>query len=137
MFLYVCKQTFHKYGYLHLKKHTVLEGKTFGRLFLYEEKDIVRFSYLHWCTFNFAFQFSFKTQGILSDCNWTQTHNHLVHKQTFNLASLVSLAVWPVGLNGWVFVYELCSCGFGFSCSHLKFRFRTCFEQGVPWHSGN
>ena len=29
--------------------------------------------------------------------------------------------------------------GFGFesSCSHLNFRFRTCFEQGVPWHSGN
>ena len=23
------------------------------------------------------------------------------------------------------------------SCSHLNFRFRACFEQGVPWHSGN
>ena len=23
------------------------------------------------------------------------------------------------------------------SCSHLKFKFRTSFEQGVPWHSGN
>ena len=23
------------------------------------------------------------------------------------------------------------------SCSHLNFRFRPCFEQGVPWHSGN
>ena len=22
-------------------------------------------------------------------------------------------------------------------CSHLNFRFRACFEQGVPWHSGN
>ena len=22
-------------------------------------------------------------------------------------------------------------------CSHLNFRFRTCFVQGVPWHSGN
>ena len=37
----------------------------------------------------------------------------------------------------WVFVYELSSSGFESSCSHLKFRFRTCFEQGVPWHSGN
>ena len=22
-------------------------------------------------------------------------------------------------------------------CSHLNFRYRTCFEQGVHWHSGN
>ena len=57
-----------------------------------------------------------------SDCNWTWTHNHLVHKRT---------------LNGWVFVYELSGCGFESSCSHLNFRFRACFEQGVPWHSGN
>ena len=57
-----------------------------------------------------------------SDCNWTPTHNHLVHKQT---------------LNDWVFIYELSGCGFESSYSHLNFRFRTCFEQGVPWHSGN
>ena len=57
-----------------------------------------------------------------SDCNWARTHNHLVHKQT---------------LNGWVFIYELSGCGFKSSCSHLNFRFRACFEQGVPWHSGN
>ena len=40
-------------------------------------------------------------------------------------------------LNGWVFVYELSGCGFQSHCSHLNFRFRACFEQGVPWHSGN
>ena len=22
-------------------------------------------------------------------------------------------------------------------CSHLNFRYRVCFKQGVPWHSGN
>ena len=48
--------------------------------------------------------------------------------------------VWPkwlnIWLNGWVFVYELSRCGFEYSCSHLNFRFRTCFELGVPWHSG-
>ena len=43
----------------------------------------------------------------------------------------------PVWLNGWVFVYELSGCGFESRCSHLNFRFRACFEQGVPWHSGN
>ena len=38
----------------------------------------------------------------LSDCNWTRTHNHLVHKQT---------------LNHLVFDYELSGCGFESSCS--------------------
>ena len=36
-----------------------------------------------------------------------------------------------------MFVYELSGCGFESSCSHLTVRFRTCFEQGVSWHSGN
>ena len=35
-------------------------------------------------------------------------------------------------LNGSMFVYELSGCGFEFRCSHLNFRFRACFEQGVP-----
>ena len=30
-----------------------------------------------------------------------------------------------------------CLNGFESCCSHLNFRYRTCFEQGVPWHSGN
>ena len=28
-------------------------------------------------------------------------------------------------------------CGFESRCTRLNFRYRTCFEQGVPWHSGN
>ena len=36
-----------------------------------------------------------------------------------------------------MFVYELSSCGFKSRCSHLNFRFRACFKQGFPWHSGN
>ena len=64
-----------------------------------------------------------------SNCNWTQTHNHLVHKRTFT-----NKLVW---LNGWLFIYELSGCGFRSSCSHLNFSFCVCFEQGVPWHSGN
>ena len=43
--------------------------------------------------------------------------------------------IWPVWLNGWVFNDELSGSGFESSCSHLNFRFRACFEQGVPWHS--
>ena len=30
--------------------------------------------------------------GCLSDCNWTRTHNHLIHKQTLN--HLAKLAKW-------------------------------------------
>ena len=46
-------------------------------------------------------------------------------------------ALLPVWLNGWVFLYELSGCGFESCCSHFNFRFRSCFEQGVPWNSGN
>ena len=42
--------------------------------------------------------------------------------------------IWPFG---WVLVYKLNVSGFESSCSHLIFRFRACFEQGVPWQSGN
>ena len=66
---------------------------------------------------------------LLSDCNWTGTQKHLVRKQTLNQ--------WPVWPNGWVFVYELSASGFESSCNRLTFRFHACFEQGVPWHSGN
>ena len=31
-----------------------------------------------------------------------------------------SSIIWPVWLNGWVFVYELNGCGFESRCSHLK-----------------
>ena len=37
----------------------------------------------------------------------------------------------------WLLVYKLSGCGFESRCSHLNFRFRACFEQKVPWHSGN
>ena len=105
--------------------------------------------------------------SFLSDRSWTQTHNHLVHKRTqvWNnwpkywvvLWVLISTATWwkhtlkctvqvsthntvqlfgQLGRIG-VFVYELSGCGFESSCSHLNFRFRTSFEQGVPWNSGN
>ena len=142
-----------------------------------------------------SFSIAFLTQklihtiNILSDCNWTRTHNHLVHKQTFqkrtpNHLAKLALNYWAVlwilfctahltvcschvtyafqsesTLNSclnvkehlarhrreiwsfsdcnWVFVYELSGCGFKSSCSHLNFRFRACFKQGGPWHSGN
>ena len=68
-----------------------------------------------------------KTWGGLSDCNrtWTQNQHSTIWPNRPN---------WP---NGWVFVYELSGSGFESSCSHLNFWFTACFEQRVPWHSGN
>ena len=79
---------------------------------------------------------------MLSDCNWTRTQNHLVRKRTLNTqlcSEYLSIwciwrTVWP---NAWVFVYELSGSESESSCSHLNFRFCACFEQVVPWHSGN
>ena len=62
------------------------------------------------------------------DYNRTRTHNYVVLKQT------LSHLGW---LNGWVFVYELSGCGFESRCSHLIYKYYSCFEQGVSWHSGN
>ena len=70
--------------------------------------------------------------AFLSDCNWTRTRHHLVHKRTLNhLAKLASLAKWlSVRLwTKWLWARVP-------SCSHLNFRFCAYFEQGVPWHSG-
>ena len=71
--------------------------------------------------------------NIFNDWNGTRTHNHLVCKRTLNhLANH-----WTVWLNSWAFFYEISGCGFQSRCSHLNFRYYTCFEQRVPWHSGN
>ena len=48
-----------------------------------------------------------------------------------------SSIIWPVWPYGSLFGYELSGSGFESSCSHFTFRFRACFEQGVPWLSGN
>ena len=58
---------------------------------------------------------------FLSDCNWTRTQNHVVFKRTLNhLAKRLSVRL----RTKWFWVFE-------FSYSHLTFRFRACFEQGV------
>ena len=72
------------------------------------------------------------TQKRVSDMTRTYTQMHRTDK--YSEHSSVIWAVWP---NGWVLVYELSGSGFESSSSHLNFRFRACFEQEVPWHSGN
>ena len=54
-----------------------------------------------------------------------------------NKYSQHSSTIWPVWLNGSVFVHELSGCGLESRCNHLNFRYCACFQQKVPWHSGN
>ena len=61
-----------------------------------------------------------------------QTHNHLVRKRTPNhLAKLTNLARWlSVSLQTEWLSVQIPFC-------HLNVRCSTCYEQGVPWQSGN
>ena len=40
-----------------------------------------------------------------------------------------SSIIWPVWLNGWVFIYELSGCGLDCSCSHLLLHAPLSFKQ--------
>ena len=44
---------------------------------------------------------------------YSQMHSTDKHSQHSSI-------IWPVWLNGWVFVYELSGCGFEPRCYHLK-----------------
>ena len=87
-----------------------------------------------------------KNHGNIFGCNWPTDWAMLwVLISTVHLAMYVlimSLTCFIVNshfvfLFYWVFVYELSGCGFESRCSHLNFRYRACFEQGIPWHLGN
>ena len=63
-----------------------------------------------------------------------KTYSQMHRTDKYSRHSSIILLVWP---NGWVFAYELSGCSFESPCSDLIFRYGACFEQGVPWHSGN
>ena len=71
-------------------------------------------------------------------CNWLYV---LIMSCTRFRVNLHSTVAWmsrnSLTGNYWVFVYKLNGSRFESSYSHLNFRLRTCFEQGVPWQSGN
>ena len=54
-----------------------------------------------------------------------------------NKYSQYSSSIWPVWVNGWVFVYELSGFTFESCCSHLNFRHRAFCKQGDSLHSWN
>ena len=86
-----------------------------------------------------------------SDCNWIRTHNHLVHKRTLNHFSqagqMIELCCEYLSVRCiWLYVFIMSRTRFRvnphsivawMSRNSLLEAFRACFEQGVPWHSGN
>ena len=64
----------------------------------------------------------------------TITYSQKHHTDKYSQQSSI---IWLVLLNGWMFFYKLSGCAFESRCCLLSFRCRTCFEQGVLWHSGN
>ena len=57
-----------------------------------------------------------------------RTDQYLLTTQLNHLASLVKCCVLVCKVSGFEFQYGRC---------HLNFRYRNCFEQGVPSHSDN
>ena len=64
----------------------------------------------------------------------TRRYSQIDRADKYSEHSSIIRSVFPIGS---AFVYELSGSGFESICSHLNFRFRTCFEQWVPWHSDN
>ena len=63
-----------------------------------------------------------------------RTYSQMHSTDKYSQHSSIIWSVWP---NLWVSVYQLSASGFESSCSHLTFRFRSCFGQETPWYSGN
>ena len=99
-----------------------------------------------WIDLNFNFCACFQQEVPWHSSNYRVWNNlKCVHdmKRTYSEMDRAdnysehSSIIWSVQPNGWVFLYQLSGFGFESSCSHLNFRFIACFEQGLPWHSGN
>ena len=56
------------------------------------------------------------------DCMFLSCHAHQIYCQMHHTDKHLqhSSTIWPVWLNGWVFIYELSGSGFESSCGHLN-----------------
>ena len=86
------------------------------------------------CGFTLSIDFRVWIHSEMRMCDMIRTYSqmHLTDKYLQH-----SAIIWPVWLNGWVFLYKLVGCGFNPRYIYLNVRYRACFEQGVFWHSGN
>ena len=72
------------------------------------------------------------TMKCVRDVTRTYSQMHATDKYTEH-----TWTIWPVGPNGWVFIYALSDSGFQSSWNRVNFWFCASLEQEVPWHSGN
>ena len=120
-------------------------GSKFAQLpFHVQEKGIFRKSIcqddqlnIWYLTTYVPFTSVYQTQYIctmhLTVCSYHVTYAFQSESTLYSCLNVKELLAWSRQL----FVYELSGCGFKSCCSHLNFRYRACFEHGVPWHSGN
>ena len=73
---------------------------------------------------------NYSVDSLWNASEMTRTYSQMHHTDKCSQHSPI---IWPVWLNGWVFLSKLSGFAFMSSCSHLNLR----FAQGVPWHSGN
>ena len=64
----------------------------------------------------------------------TRTYSQMYRTDKYSEHSSIIFWICP---NDWVFVQKLTGSWFESSCSHFTFRFCACYEEGVPWQSGN
>ena len=100
------------------------------------EADVRSEQGVSWHPGNVWFTLRMCRMCIHSECarDMIKTCSQMHRTDKYSQHSSIIRPVWP---NGWEFIYALSGRGFESKCSHLNFRFRACFEQEVPWHSGN
>ena len=64
----------------------------------------------------------------------TRTYSQMHRTDKYSEQASIIFWICP---NDWVFVQKLTGSWFESSCSHITFRFCACYEEGVPWQSGN
>ena len=62
------------------------------------------------------------------------TYSPMHHRDKYSQQSSI---IWPIFLNGWVFLDRKSGCRFQSRSRHLNFRFCACFKQWVLEHSQN
>ena len=75
---------------------------------------------------------NYRVQTHSETCLWhDKSLQSIHHAGKYSEKRSVIWSIWP---NCWLLVYGLSGSGFESSCSHLNFKLRAYFEQGVPWH---
>ena len=89
--------------------------------FKWQQRDSLTFRQTIACGF---------TQKLVRDMIITYSQMHRTDKYWQH-----SSIIWPVWLNGWLFVYQLSGCGFESRCCHLNvcnITSRKCFSPKIP-----